>query len=110
LVASWNDEDFAARPVPAKAENGRSPTKADPAVACTGESEVRRNADGSVDIAFYEERAQRLRREATLRLCRSIREFARAWFWNVRKSTSKRRRGFKIARTQDCCKKEHYDA
>ena len=44
------------------------------------EHEVRRNADGSIDIAFYKERAQRLRREANLELCRSFREFSRAWF------------------------------
>jgi hypothetical protein len=44
------------------------------------EQELRRNADGSIDIAFYKARAQRLRREATIELCRSIREFSRGWF------------------------------
>jgi hypothetical protein len=54
--------------------------KADHLIAGVPESEVRRNADGSIDMAFYKERAQRLRREATLELCRSIREFSRGWF------------------------------
>jgi hypothetical protein len=54
--------------------------EADRLIADVPESEVRRNADGSIDIAFYKERAQRLRREANLELCRSIREFSRAWF------------------------------
>jgi hypothetical protein len=84
LVAARDDEDVVVRPVHAKAENRRSPTKADSAIACTEEAEVRRNADGSIDIAFYKERAQRLRREAALRLGRSIREFTRAWFRSVR--------------------------
>jgi hypothetical protein len=42
-------------------------------------SEVRRNADGSIDIAFYRERAQRLRWEANREICRSIREFSCGW-------------------------------
>jgi|SRR5215470_18251099 len=54
----------------------------------TPQSELRCNADGSIDIAFYRERAQRLRREAILTLCRSMREFSRAWFRNATKSTS----------------------
>jgi hypothetical protein len=49
-------------------------------IADVPESEVRRNADGSIDMAFYKARAQRLRREATIELCRSIREFSRGWF------------------------------
>jgi hypothetical protein len=57
-----------------------SKRKADRFIAGVPECEVRRNADGSIDIAFYKERAQRLRREANLELCRSIREFSRAWF------------------------------
>jgi hypothetical protein len=97
LVAARDDEDFAAKPVPAKAEYDRLP-KADDSIACTRESEVRRRADGSIDIAFYKERAQRLRWEAARKLCRSILEVTRAWFWNVRKSTSKR--SPKV--TQDC--------
>ena len=110
LVAARDDEDFAAKPVPAKAECDRIP-KADYSIARTPESEVRRRADGSIDIAFYKERAQSLRREATLKLCRSIREFTRAWFRNVRKSTSKHpRRLPKMAMTKDCCKQENYDA
>lgn len=88
MVAARDDEDLAAKPLPATAEYDRIP-KADHSIACTRESEVRRSADGSIDIAFYKERAQRLRREATLKLCRSIREVTRAWFRNVRKSTSK---------------------
>ncbi len=111
LIATRDDDDFAAKPVRAKAENSRSPAKADSPIACTPDSQVRRNADGSVDIAFYKERAQRLRREAALRLCRSIRKFTRDWFRNVRKSVSERpRRLPKIAMTQDCCKEENYDA
>ena len=114
VAAGRDNEDFAAKPVPAKADD-RSPTKADHSIACTPESEVHRNVDGSIDIAFYKKRAQRLRREATLKLSRSIREFTRAWFWKVRKSTSKRpRRLPKIAMTKDCCKQENkeenYDA
>ena len=54
--------------------------KADHLIAGVPESEVRRNADGSIDIAFYKARAQRLRREAALELCQSIREFSRGWF------------------------------
>jgi hypothetical protein len=49
-------------------------------IADVPESEVRRNADGSIDIAFYKERAQRLRWEANREICRSIREFSRGWF------------------------------
>ena len=49
-------------------------------IAGVPESEVRRNADGSIDIAFYKARALRLRQEATMELCRSIREFSRGWF------------------------------
>jgi hypothetical protein len=98
--------------VPAKAEYDRIP-QADHSIACTRESEVRRRADGSIDLAFYKERAQRLRREATLKLCRSIREFTRAWFRNVRESTSPPRLP-KMAMTKNCCKQENkeenYDA
>src|SRR5262249_50101470 len=73
--------------------------------------DVRRSADGSIDIAFYKQRAQRLRREATLRLCHSIREVIRAWFWSVRKSKSQGpRRSLKIAMTRDCRKEENDDA
>ena len=74
----------------------------------TDADDVRRRADGSIDIAFYKERAQRLRRDATLRLCRSIRELMRAWFWRVRNSKSQGlRRSLKIAMTQDYCKEEN---
>jgi hypothetical protein len=58
------------------APNDPAPRPVLPTAADT--DDVRRNADGSLDIAFYKERAQRLRREATLRLCRSIRELGRA--------------------------------
>jgi hypothetical protein len=61
-----------------KASTGKRET--DRLVVNVPDCEVRRNADGSIDIAFYRERARRLRREANLELCRSIREFSRAWF------------------------------
>ena len=110
MVAAWDDEGFAATPVRAKAECDRI-RKADHSIARTPESEVHRRADGSIDIAFYKKRAQRLRREATLKLCRSIREFTRAWFRKVRKSTSKYPRILpKMAMTKDCCKEENDDA
>ena len=48
-------------------------------IADVPESEVRRRDDGLIDIEFYKERAQRLRWEATIELCRSIREFSRGW-------------------------------
>ena len=67
-------------------------TAADRLIAGVPECEVRRNADGSIDIAFYKERAQRLRREATLKLYRSIREFTRAWFRNVTEARPSLRR------------------
>jgi hypothetical protein len=86
MVTAQDNEDFVARLVPAKTDGNHGRTQADHPIACVPKSEVRRNADGSIDIAFYKERAQRLRREATLKLCRSIREFTRAWFWNVRKA------------------------
>jgi len=35
-------------------------------------SEVRRNDDGSIDIAFYKMRAQRIAREARIELAHSI--------------------------------------
>ena len=54
--------------------------KADHPIPCIPESEVRRTADGSIDIAFYKERAQRLRSETNREICRSIREFSRGWF------------------------------
>jgi hypothetical protein len=79
LVAARDYEDFAAKPVPAKAECGRIP-KADHSIARAPESEVHRRADGSIDIAFYKERAQRLRQEAAIELFRSIHEFSRGWF------------------------------
>jgi hypothetical protein len=66
-------------------------------IACVHESEVHRNADGSIDIDFYKERAQRLRRKATLILCRLIPEFIRAWLWNVRKARQNPRWRRKIA-------------
>jgi hypothetical protein len=71
--------------------------------------DVRRSADGSIDIAFYKQRAQRLRREAALRACRLIRELIRAWFWRKSKSQGPRR-SLKIAMTRDCCKEENNDA
>jgi hypothetical protein len=111
LAAARDDEDLAAKPMPAKAEYEHGRTKADHSIACTRESEVRRRADGSIDIAFYKGRAQRLRREAILKLCRAIREVTRAWFRSVTKSRSKRpRTPPKIALTTDCCKEENYDA
>jgi hypothetical protein len=111
MVTAQDNEIFVARRAPTKIDADHSRTQADHLIACVPASEVRRNAEGSIDIAFYKERAQRLRREATLRLCRSIREFTRAWFWNVRKSASERpRRLLKIALTQHCCKEENYDA
>jgi hypothetical protein len=58
----------------------RAEREADRLIAGVPECEVRRNADGSIDMAFYKERAQRPRKEANLELCRSIREFSRAWF------------------------------
>ena len=62
----------------ATAPNDSEPRRVLPTAADT--DDVRRRADGSIDIAFYKERAQRLRREATIELCRSIREFSRGWF------------------------------
>ena len=93
----------------ATAPSDPEPRRVLPTAADT--DDVRLRPGGSIDIAFYKERAQRLRREATLRLCLSIRELTRAWFWSVRKSKSQGpRRSLKIAMTQDYCKEENDDA
>jgi hypothetical protein len=90
----------------ATAPSDPEPRRVLPTAADT--DDIRRRADGSIDIAFYKKRAQRLRRDAILRLCRSIRELTRAWFWGVRYSKSQGpRRSLKIAMTQDYCKEEN---
>ena len=93
----------------ATAPSDPEPRRVLPTAADT--DDVRRGPDGSIDIAFYKERAQRLRQEATLRLCHSIRELTRAWSWSMRKPKSQGpRRSRKIAMTQDYCKEESDDA
>ena len=63
-----------------KPKAGSAEQEAERLIAGVPESEVRRNADGSIDIGFYKEAARRLRWEAALELTRSVREFSRGWF------------------------------
>jgi hypothetical protein len=111
MVTAQDNEIFVAGRAPTKTDTNHGRTQADHLIACVSASEVRRNADGSIDIAFHKEHAQRLRREALFGSAVRFREFTRAWFWSVRKSASERSRLLlKIAMTQDCCKEENYDA
>jgi hypothetical protein len=72
MVIAQGDDDFVGKPVPTKTDADQGQTRL---IGCVHESEVGGDAEGSIDIDFYKECAQRLRREATLTLCRLIREF-----------------------------------
>jgi hypothetical protein len=52
------------------------------------ERDVHRKPDGSIDMDFYKNRAQRLRSEFMIELALSIREHAVAWVRRLRNSLS----------------------
>jgi hypothetical protein len=50
--------------------------------------DVRRNKYGSIDVNFYRNRGQHLRRDAIIELARSIHQYGLAWLRSWRKSRS----------------------